>query len=85
MKAVQINGYSKNINTILSDIPKPGKEYRFIFVRSDGARIRRITKIVEKKKIKPAVDPRIFTLDQADEALRLVARGPLNGKVIIQL
>lgn len=64
---------------------KQGKEYRFIFVRSDGAQLRKITKIVEKKKIKPAVDPRIFTLDQADEALRLVARGPLNGKVIIQL
>lgn len=64
---------------------KQDKEYRFVFVRSDGAQLRKITEIVEKKKIKPAVDPHIFSLDQANEALRLVVRGPLNGKVIIQL
>lgn len=64
---------------------KQGKEYRFLFVRSDGAQLRKITEIVEKQQIKPAIDSRIFSLSQANEALKLVAKGPLNGKVIIQL
>ena len=63
---------------------KQGKEYRFVFVRSDGAQLQKITEIVEKQQIKPAVDSRIFSLDQANDALRLLAQGSLNGKVIIQ-
>ena len=63
---------------------RQGKEYRFVFVRSDGAQLQKITEIVEKQQIKPAVDSRIFSLDQANDALRLVAQGSLNGKVIIQ-
>lgn len=64
---------------------KQGKEYRFVFVRSNGAQLKKITEIVEKEQIKPAVDPRIFSIDQANEALCLVAKGQLNGKVIIQM
>lgn len=64
---------------------KQGKEYRFVFVRSDGAQLRKIAEIVERQQIKPAVDSRVFTLDQANDELRLVAKGSLNGKVIIQL
>ena len=64
---------------------KQGKEYRFLFVRSDGAQLRKITEIVEKQQIKPAIDSRIFSLSQVNEALRLVAKGPVNGKLIIQL
>lgn len=64
---------------------KQGKEYRFVFVRSDGAQLQKITEIVEKQQVKPAVDSRVFSLDQANEALQLVAKGQLNGKVMIQL
>lgn len=64
---------------------KQGKEYRFVFVRSDGEQLRRITEIVEQQQVKPAVDPRIFSLEQAEEALRLVANGPLHGKVVLRL
>lgn len=64
---------------------KQGKEYRFVFVRSDGAQLRKITEIVEQQQVKPAVDPRVFSLDQTNDALRLVAQGSLNGKVIIRL
>lgn len=62
-----------------------GKEYRFLFVRSDGAQLQKITEIVEQQKIQPAVDSRVFSLEQANEALRLVAKGPLNGKVMLQM
>ncbi|MBT9684241.1 NADP-dependent oxidoreductase [Pseudoflavonifractor sp. MCC625] len=64
---------------------KQGKEYRFVFVRSNGAQLQKITEIVEKQQVKPAVDARVFSLDQANEALHLVAKGQLNGKVMIQL
>lgn len=64
---------------------KQGKEYRFLFVCSSGAQLQKVTEIVEQKRIRPAVDSRIFSLDRADEALRLVKTGPLNGKVIIQM
>ena len=64
---------------------KQGKEYRFVFVRSNGGQLQKITEIVEKQQVKPAVDSRVFSLDQANEALQLVAKGQLNGKVMIQL
>lgn len=64
---------------------KQGKEYRFVFVRSDGEQLQKITEIVEQQQVKPAVDPRIFSLEQAEEALRLVANGPLHGKVVLRL
>lgn len=63
---------------------KQGKEYRFLFVRSDGAQLQKITEIVEQHHITPAVDPHLFSIEQANEALQLVAQGPTNGKVLIQ-
>lgn len=64
---------------------KQGKEYRFIFVRSDGAQLQKITEIVEKNHIVPAVDPHIFSIEQVNDALKLVAKGSINGKVLIQM
>lgn len=64
---------------------KQGKEYRFLFVRSNGAQLQTITEIVEQQQIRPAIDSRIFSLSQANEALQLVSKGPINGKVIIQM
>ncbi len=64
---------------------KQGKEYRFIFVRSDGTQLREITKIVEHNHIVPKTDPRAFTLETTQKALELVKKGSTDGKVIIQL
>lgn len=85
-----LNGLKKLLFTLAGSkydktARKQGKEYRFLFVRSDGAQLRTITEIVEKEQSKPAVDSRMFSLEQAGEALRLVSEGALNGKVIIQL
>ena len=63
---------------------KQGKEYRFLFVRSDGEQLKRVTEIVEKYQIMPDIDPRIFSLSQVNEALGLMANGKLNGKIVIQ-
>lgn len=35
--------------------------------------------------MRPAVDDRVFTLEQANEALQLVAAAPLHGKVMIEM
>lgn len=64
---------------------KQGKEYRFLFVRSNGAQLKKVTEIVEKNQIVPAIHPQIFTIEQANDALRLVTQGRLNGKVILQM
>lgn len=63
---------------------KQGKEYRFLFVRSDGEQLKRVTEIVEKYQIMPDIDPRMFSLSQVNEALELMANGKPNGKIIIQ-
>lgn len=64
---------------------RQGKEYRFLFVHADGGELRRITEIVGQNRITPAVDPHRFSLDQINDALQLVARGPLQGKVVIRM
>lgn len=61
------------------------KEYRFVFVHADGAQLRRITEIVEHNHIVPAVDPHTFSLEEINDAMRLVAVGPINGKVIVRM
>lgn len=62
---------------------KQGKEYRFLFVRSDGEQLKAITDIVEQFHIVPTIDPHVFSLDQAGEALKLMAQGATQGKVIL--
>ena len=64
---------------------RQGKEYRFVFVHADGAQLRRITEIVERNHIVPAVDPHTFSLEEINDAMRLVAGGPINGKVIVRM
>lgn len=64
---------------------KQGKEYRFLFVRADGAQLREITKLVERRHIVPKTHPRTFTLETAQDALELVKHGPTQGKVLIEI
>jgi len=59
-------------------------EYHFIFVKSNGEQLKKITKIVEENKIEPAVDPTEFKLTEINEALELVANGHPKGKVVIR-
>ncbi|QDZ86351.1 NADP-dependent oxidoreductase [Priestia megaterium] len=62
---------------------KHGVEYHFIFVRSDGAQLKEITKIIEENNIVPPIHPTLFTIENVNEALELVANGRPKGKVII--
>lgn len=56
-----------------------------MFVHADGAQLRRITEIVERNHIVPAVDPHAFSLEEINDAMRLVAGEPVNGKVIVRM
>ncbi|PEZ08450.1 oxidoreductase, partial [Priestia megaterium] len=58
-------------------------EYHFMFVRSDGAQLKKITKIIEEHNIVPPIHPTLFPIDNVNEALELVASGRPKGKVII--
>lgn len=58
-------------------------EYRFIFVRADGKQLKEVTKIVEGRQIVPAIDERVFSLDQTQEALQLISVGGTSGKVVL--
>ena len=49
-----------------------------------STRKKEITRIVEENNIVPSIDSRIFTIEEASEALKLVASGHTNGKVIIK-
>lgn len=86
----QFSGLKKLLFTLVGSkydkaAVKQGKKYRFLFVRANGAQLQKITEIVEQQQIRPAIDSRVFSLSQTDEALQLVSKGPINGKVIIQL
>lgn len=63
---------------------KKSVQYRFIFVRSDGAQLEKITKIIEDNNIVPAVDPTEFRIEDINRALELVAHGHIKGKVVIK-
>jgi NADPH:quinone reductase-like Zn-dependent oxidoreductase len=63
---------------------KKNIQYRFIFVRSDGAQLKEITKIIEENKIVPAVDPTEFRIEDINKAMNLVMTGHTKGKVVIK-
>lgn len=64
---------------------KEGKEYRFMFVRADGEELRKITKITEEQNIKPKIFSTVFNLENANEAVKTMAKGHIEGKIIISL
>lgn len=58
-------------------------KYHFIFVRSNGEQLKEVSKIVADKQIVPAVDPKVFTIDQVNEAINYMKNGGTKGKVVI--
>ncbi|MDT6980619.1 NADP-dependent oxidoreductase [Levilactobacillus zymae] len=58
--------------------------YRFLFVKSSGAQLAEVTKLVTQAHLEPAIDPHVFTLDEANQALDLVTTGHPKGKVLIE-
>lgn len=61
---------------------KRNQHYHFIFVTADGAQLRNAASILEARQIRPDIG-NVYTLEQAEEALRDVANHRSQGKVII--
>lgn len=61
---------------------KRNQHYHFIFVTADGAQLRNAASILEARQIRPEIG-NVYTLEQAEEALRDVANHRSQGKVII--
>lgn len=72
-------GWALDRQTAKSDV-----DYRFIFVRSDGQQLKKITRIVEQENIKPALEHQRFSLSEINSALDMVAVGHPKGKVLIK-
>ncbi len=58
--------------------------YSFLFVHPDGAQLNAISKLIEAEHIRPVVD-RVFSFEQAKEALAYLAQGHAKGKVVIKM
>ncbi len=58
--------------------------YSFLFVHPDGAQLNTISKLIEAEHIRPVVD-RVFSFEQAKEALAYLAQGHAKGKVVIKM
>lgn len=64
---------------------KENKKYKFLFVKADGAQLKKITEIIEKNNITPLIDEHIFRLNEVDNALNMLKKGGINGKIIIEI
>lgn len=69
---------------IISLTRKRDINYTFLFVRSDGLQLTEIGKLLEAEKIKPVID-KVFSFDQAKDALAYLAQGRAKGKVVVKI
>lgn len=63
---------------------KNKQKYYFVFVREDGAGLKRISELFGNRKIETSVD-KIYDLSEINEALAKVAGGGSKGKTIIKI
>lgn len=64
---------------------RAGKYYRFMFVRADGQQLEWLTRLVEERSIRPPVSRPCYPLPAAAEAFDRLARGHLEGKVVVEV
>lgn len=69
---------------IINLVRKHEVGYSFLFVRPDGAQLGSIGKLLESERIKPVVD-KVFSFEQAKQALDYLAQGHAKGKVVVQM
>ena len=63
---------------------KNKQKYYFVFVREDGAGLKRISEIFGKRKIETSGD-KIYELSEVNQALAKVVGGGSKGKTIIRI
>lgn len=63
---------------------KQDVNYRFVFMRANGAQLQQITALIEAGIIKPVID-RAFPFESTAEALKYVEQGRAKGKVVVSI
>ncbi|PQZ67854.1 NADPH:quinone oxidoreductase [Achromobacter sp. MYb9] len=63
---------------------RKGVEYRFVFMRADGAQLREITSLVESGAITPVID-RVLPFNDTHRALAYAETGRAKGKVVVKM
>lgn len=61
-----------------------GVDYRFVFMRADGAQLREITALVEAGVIVPVVDT-VYRFQQTRQALEYSESGRAKGKIVLRM
>jgi len=59
-------------------------DYQFLFMKSSGKQLEKITKLIEAGIIKTVID-KVYPFSQTNEALNHVASGRAKGKVIVKM
>ena len=61
-----------------------GAIYDFLFVQANGSQLKRITELIEKLGIRPTIS-KVFTLEEANEALQSIDKSSSLGKTVLTL
>ena len=61
-----------------------GATYDFLFVQANGSQLKRITELIEKLGIRPTIS-KVFTLEEANEALQSIDKSSSLGKTVLTL
>ena len=61
-----------------------GATYDFLFVQANGSQLKKITELIEKLGIRPTIS-KVFTLEEANEALQSIDRSSSLGKTVLTL
>ncbi|MDT9026621.1 NADP-dependent oxidoreductase [Rossellomorea yichunensis] len=72
---------SRNISALEK---KFNVDYHFLFMKPSGEQLEKIKHLVEKGSIRPVID-RVYSLEEAQEAVQYVETGRAKGKVVIQV
>jgi NADPH:quinone reductase-like Zn-dependent oxidoreductase len=58
--------------------------YSFLFVHPDGSQLAQIGELLKARRIRPVID-KVFSFEQAKEALAYLEKGRAKGKVVVQM
>ena len=69
---------------IIRSAKKCGVAYSFLFVHPDGGQLAEIGELLKAGRIRPVID-KVFSFEQAKEALAYLEQGRAKGKVVVQM
>lgn len=81
IKRLLFSAVSRNISALEK---KFNVDYHFLFMKPSGEQLTKIKHLVEKGSIRPVID-RVYSIEEAQEAVQYVETGRAKGKVVIQV